>query len=189
MYYILFFIMIYLIYLLYNINIIQLETLSGTKFTIYNNNNIEEKQILLSKVIEDMIKLKKHLFEIQNDFPEYKPYIIQLNKNFTNSRTKIYETNPLSNLTSYSVNKGEELSICLKSKVTGELHDNNLLIYVTVHEMSHFACPEVGHGELFQKIFKMFLNEAVKIGIYIKLDYSKQPVEYCGMNLTSSILL
>ena len=93
MYYILFFIMIYLIYLLYNINIIQLETLAGTKFTIYNN-NIEEKQILLSKVIEDMIKLKKHLFEIQNDFPEYKPYIIQLNKNFTNSRTKINETNP-----------------------------------------------------------------------------------------------
>lgn len=42
--------------------------------------------------------------------------------------------------------------------------------------------------ELFQKIFKMFLIEAVKIGIYINVDYSKQPVEYCGMNLTSSII-
>lgn len=187
MYYILFFIILYLIYYLYNINIIQLETLDGTKFTIYNN-NIEEKQILLSKVINNMFKLKNYLVTNINNFPEFTEYINQLNKNFNNNRTIIYETNPLSNLTSYSVNKGEELSICLKSKENGNFHDLNLLMYVSIHEMSHFACPEIGHGLLFQKIFKMFIEQAIEIGIYIKVDYSATPVEYCGMQLTSSII-
>ena len=187
MYYIIFFIIIYLFYLLYNINIVQLETYNGTKYIIYNN-NIDEKQQLLNKIIENMYQLKNHLTENINNFSEYKSYIQQLDENFNNSRTHIYETNPLSNLTSYSVNKGEELSICLKSKETNNFHDINLLMYVIIHEMSHFACPEIGHGDLFKKIFKFFLLEAIKIGIYKQVDYSQEPVEYCGMKLNSSII-
>jgi hypothetical protein len=187
MYYILFFILFYLFYLLYNINIIQLETLDGTKFLVYNN-DIEKKQKLLDIIINNMYILKKHLLENIDKFSDYKLYILQLQKNFTNDRTKIYETNPYSELTSYSVNKGEELSICLRSKIDNSFHDINLLMYVTIHEMSHFACPEIGHGELFQKIFKFFLEEAVKIGIYKIVDYSQNPIEYCGMTLSSSII-
>jgi len=92
------------------------------------------------------------------------------------------------NLTSYSVNKGEELSFCLRSKKTGELHDINLLTYVGIHEISHIACPEIGHGDLFKKIFRMFALEGVNIGIYKKVDYSEIPIEYCGMILSSSII-
>ena len=187
MYYILFLIIIYLIYLLYNINIIQLETLDGTKFTIYNN-NIDEKTKLLNMIIENMLKLKKYLVANKKNYSEYEEYINQLDKNFTKDRTYIYETNPLSNLTSYSVNKGEELSICLKSKETNNFHDINLLMYVTIHEMAHFACPEIGHTLLFQKIFKFFLEAAVKIDIYQIVDYSINPVEYCGIKLTSSVI-
>ena len=187
MYYILLFIIIYLIYLLYNINIIQLETLDGTKFTIYNN-NIDEKKKLLNMIIENMFKLKNHLVANKGNYAEYEEYINQLDKNFTKNRTYIYETNPLSNLTSYSVNKGQELSICLKSKETNNFHDINLLMYVTIHEMSHFACPEIGHTILFNKIFKFFLEEAIKIGLYQKVDYSIIPVEYCGVKVTSSII-
>ena len=187
MYYILFLIIIYLIYLLYNINIVQLETLEGTKYVIYNN-NINEKKNLLNIVIENMFKLKKYLVANKDKFPEYEEYINQLDNNFTKERTYIYETNPLSNFTSYSVNKGEELSICLKSKETNNLHDVNLLMYVTIHEMSHFACPEIGHTPLFQKIFKLFLHEAVNLGLYEKIDYSTNPIEYCGIKLTSSII-
>ena len=91
-------------------------------------------------------------------------------------------------MTSYSVNKGEELSVCLKSKTTGELHDINLLMYVIIHEMSHFACPEIGHGDLFQKIFKKFIDISIKIGIYNYDDYSTKPIEYCGMILSSSVV-
>ena len=115
-------------------------------------------------------------------------YINQLGQNFNEDKTVIYETDPDSNLTSYSVNKGEELSFCLKSKKTDNLHDINLMMYVAIHELAHIGCPEIGHGDLFKKIFKFFTEEAIKIGIYKKVNYSELPVEYCGMVLSSSIV-
>ena len=60
-------------------------------------------------------------------------------------------------------------------------------MYVIIHEMSHFACPEIGHGPLFQKIFKKFIEESIKIGIYVHTDFFNNPVEYCGMTINSSI--
>jgi len=189
MYYILIIIIIIVLILINNINVIQIETLDGNIFLIHNENNddINKAKInLLNKIINNALKLKEHLIKNIEQFPEYKKYILQLDKNFNKDRTKIYETNPHSNLTSYSVNKGEELSICLKSKLNNKLHEENLLMYVLIHEMGHFACPEIGHGELFQSIFKFFLKEAIKINIYIKKDYSHNPSEYCGLILNSS---
>ena len=78
--------------------------------------------------------------------------------------------------------------ICLNIRKTGELHDINLFMYVIIHEMAHFACPEIGHGPLFQKIFKKFIEESINIGIYQYTDYNKYPQEYCGLILNSSIV-
>ena len=144
---------------------------------------------ILIKIISNMYKLKNHLKNNIDKFPEYQEYILLLDNNFNKNRTQIYETNINDdNITSFSVNKGEELSICLKSKKTGDLHNINLLMYVVIHEMAHFACPEIGHGPLFQKIFKKFLEEAINIEIYKYENYSKSPQEYCGINLNSSII-
>jgi hypothetical protein len=103
-------------------------------------------------------------------------------------KTSIYETDPNSNYTSYSVNKGDELAFCLRCKETHKLHDINTLMYVGIHEISHIACPEIGHGDLFKEIFKHFCLEAINIGVYRDEDYSVNPIKYCGMNLNSSIL-
>lgn len=170
-------------------NYITVESHSGSAIKIYNDELNMEKTELLSLVVKKMILLKDYLNEnkYSNELKDYKKYIDQLVNNFT-SDTDIHETDPNSDLTSYSVNKGEELSVCLKSKKTRKLHDINLLMYVVIHEMSHFACPEIGHGELFQKIFRKFTNIAIKINLYNYDDYSQKPVEYCGMTLSSNVL-
>jgi hypothetical protein len=54
--------------------------------------------------------------------------------------------------------------------------------------MAHMACPEIGHGELFKKVFKFLTLRAIEMGLYEKEDYSATPVEYCGMILSSSIV-
>lgn len=169
-------------------NSIYVNSKNGLKFLVYKDEFINEKSILLGDIVNNMLILKQHLVTNKKDFPEYTEYIELLDKNFTEKRTNIYETEPGSNLTSYSVNKGEELSICLKSKQDNNLHDINLLMYVVIHEMAHMGCPEIGHGELFKKVFKFFAEESVKIGIYKYVNYNKYPVEYCGMNLQSSII-
>jgi hypothetical protein len=163
----------------------------GIYTIIQDSTKNNPKLLLLSNIIKNMYLLKKHLIDNINNFEEYKEYIKLLDINFNEKRTYIYETDITNsdNLTSFSVNKGEELSICLKSKKNkGELHNINLLMYVVIHEMAHFACPEIGHGVLFQKIFKKFIEESIKIEIYKYDDYTKFPQEYCGILLNSSIV-
>jgi predicted metal-dependent hydrolase len=181
-------IFIYIFLFINRNNLIYVESNSGTKFLVHKDKYKKEKANLLGKIVENLFILKNYMVKNIDKFPKYKPYIKQLEENFSESRTVVYETDPESNLTSYSVNKGEELSFCLKSKKSGEIHDVNLLMYVAIHEMAHIACPEIGHGELFKKIFRKLAEEAIKIGIYKKVNFSENPVEYCGMILSSSII-
>jgi predicted metal-dependent hydrolase len=169
-------------------NAIYIKANTGTKFLVHKDNNKQEKADLLGQLVKNLYILKNHMVTNKKMFPGFEKYIDQLSYNFNENRTIIYETDPTSELTSYSVNKGEELSFCLHSKKTNKLHNINLLMYVAIHEMAHIACPEIGHGDLFKKIFKKLAEQAIIIGIYKKINYSLQPTEYCGMTLSSSII-
>jgi hypothetical protein len=61
-------------------------------------------------------------------------------------------------------------------------------MYVAIHEMSHMACPEIGHGELFKKIFNFLTKVGMELNIYYREDFVSNPKEYCGMILSSSIV-
>ena len=64
----------------------------------------------------------------------------------------------------------------------------NTLMYVVLHEISHIACPEYNHTPLFKKIFAFFAEVAIKLNIYQKVNYGTNPVEYCGIYITDSIV-
>jgi hypothetical protein len=183
-----FIIFIFIFYKIKRNRLTLVEANDNVKYMVYNDRNKDNSANKLAELIKRMFELKNYLVNNINNFPEYKEYIILLRDNFDEKKTSIYENAPDSDLTSYSVNKGEELAFCLKSKKTGKLHDINLLMYVGMHEMSHIACPEVGHGDLFKKIFHFIAVQAVNINLYKKEDYDQYPVEYCGMTLSSSIL-
>ncbi len=178
------------IFLFYNKKNIVLITGSDnfTQYLVHDDEHKNESAKLLEEITNNMFKLKDYLYENIEKYPDMREYIKQLNRNLNKDRTLIYENDPKSELTSFSVNKGEEIALCLKSKKTGLIHNINLMMYVTIHEMAHIACPEIGHGELFKKIFKFLCEEAVLIGVYKYDDYENNPVEYCGMMLSSSII-
>jgi predicted metal-dependent hydrolase len=181
---------IYIFLFLHKQNVVYIEAYDNTQYLVYKDEQVIEsdKANMLAKISENLIILKQWLVANKNNYPEYATYIDQLDRNFKEKKTVIYETDPNSDLTSYSVNKGEELSFCLKSKKTGDLHQINLLMYVAIHELAHIACPEIGHGELFKTIFKKFAEEATKCGVYTKEDFNQNPTEYCGMIVSSSII-
>ena len=160
---------------------------NGEGFYIINGTNKREKQKIMTEIIDNLYKLKEHLISIKDG--DFDTYIKQLSVNFTKDNTMILETDPNeSDVTSYTVNKGEQVSFCLVSKKTNKVHDINTLMYVAIHELSHVASTSYGHDELFKKIFKFFLEEAIKINIYKNVDYNEKPIEYCGMDINSSIL-
>ena len=163
---------------------------SGQKFLVHDDKLKKKSANLLSEIITNMYKLRNHLISIKDkvEDKELKDSIHLLEKNLNDSRTSIYENSPKSEYTSYSVNKGEEVVFCLKSKKTGNLHTLNLLMYVAIHEMAHIGCHEIGHTDLFKKIFEFYTKESIKIGAYKYEDYDSNPVEYCGMVLSSNII-
>jgi hypothetical protein len=83
---------------------------TGMKLMVYNDKNKKASADLLSEIITRMFKLRNFLITNKENFPEYKQYIELLKDNFNDERTKIYENDPTSDLTSFSVNKGEEVT-------------------------------------------------------------------------------
>lgn len=142
---------------------------------------------ILATIKQNIDTLTEHMYEHKDGkYKEYKPYIDQLANRIR--YTKISEASPDSGYTSYSVNKGEEIVFCLRSKKNNSYHDLNILMYVVLHEISHVACPEYGHTQLFKDIFAFFAKVAVEQSLYTKIDFKSTPTEYCGLTITESII-
>jgi hypothetical protein len=92
--------------------------------------------------------------------------------------------------TSWTENKGEVLTMCIREKTSGnnEFHDLNVLMFVSVHEMAHIASIEYGHEDEFWFNFKCLLEDAVELGIYNPVDYSKYPINYCSLDINHNPL-
>ena len=74
-------------------------------------------------------------------------------------KLEFYESNR-----SYTINK-HKVHICLKDE-KGEYYEINMLMYVTLHELAHVLCNEVGHTDKFYKIFQDLLDKAYDLGVY-----------------------
>ncbi len=89
--------------------------------------------------------------------------------------------------TSYSVNKGERIVMCIR-QTDGTFVDDNVVLYVAIHELAHIMTIEVGHTDTFWANFKFLLREAINIALYERVDYKKKPNPYCGIQISSSII-
>jgi predicted metal-dependent hydrolase len=99
------------------------------------------------------------------------------------------ETGKGSKYTSYSVNKGEKVVLCLRSRDgKDKLIDENTLTFVSIHELAHIMTKSVGHTDEFWKNFKFLLETAIKMNLYNKEDYSANPKPYCGITVSDSPL-
>lgn len=94
----------------------------------------------------------------------------------------IYENQPTGkDGTSYTLDKGSKLVLCLRDKKTKQLHDIDILVFVALHEVAHMGNETWGHDDKFWQTFKFLLNEAKLAGIHNPKDYALHPVVYCGL--------
>ena len=113
--------------------------------------------------------------------------VTRLVENFRPDR--ISEGSENAKYTSYSINKGEKIVLCLRSRdEKKKLVDLNTMMFVVLHEIAHLATKSVGHTTEFWDNFKWILKEAVNIGIYKSQDFNSKPVEYCGIEITDNPL-
>ena len=78
--------------------------------------------------------------------------------------------------------------MCLRDPHTQQIHDDNTIMYVAIHEAAHVVCTEVGHTKTFQKHLIRLLKEAIRRGIYKDVNYNKQPAPYCGIRIYERVI-
>ena len=171
----------------HNHKVLIIESMIDNKYYIVNNYNDKQNAAdLLAQIYKNVAILRNYLNKNKKNFEEYIEYIDLLDSRYDNVIIK--ENTENNNYTSYSVNKGEEIVFCIRSKIDNSLHDINLIMYVAIHEFAHVACPEIGHTPLFKKIFKFFLECAIEINIYNYDNYKMNEQEYCGIQINETIL-
>lgn len=157
-------------------------------YLVRDLNDKQQASNILAKIKQNIMVLTNYLYDHKDSkYLEYRQYIAQLHERIKN--VVVLESSEDSVYTSYSINKGEQIVFCLRSrKIKNQLHKFNLLMYVVLHEISHVACPEYGHTPLFKRIFAFITSVAINIGLYTKINFSHDPMEYCGMIITDSII-
>lgn len=80
---------------------------------------------------------------------------------------------------SYTINK-HDMHLCLED-IDGEYYNDNILIYVILHELAHVFCDEIGHTDKYFGIFNKLIEIADRVGIYDKKVML--PSEYCGIKM------
>lgn len=93
--------------------------------------------------------------------------------------------------TSYTVNKGQAMYLCLRQKTDpNKLVSEDELMFVLLHECAHIANYRGwGHQQNFWEVFLFILHEAKLAGIYTPIDYARKPVDYCGLLIEYNPLL
>lgn len=148
--------------------------------------NLPDKQKaadLLGNVRKNLDTIANYLKKNDND----KERLKRLEKNYRPNN--LSEAIPKANYTSYSVNKGEKIVFCIRSKNDKEtLEDINTVMFVAIHELAHVITKSVGHTSEFWNNMKFILKKAIKLKVYKQHDYRNNPISYCGVEITDSPL-
>jgi len=148
--------------------------------------NLPDKQDAadrLARVRAKILRLRKNLAQSHMD----KPFVKQMIENFDCTASRFTESTPDAQYTSYSVNKGEKVFMCLRQRdAKEELVSENIILFVALHEMSHVGTASIGHTPEFWNHFAWVLKQAESMNIYEYTDFAAHPVEYCGVHITDS---
>jgi len=114
---------------------------------------------------------------------EWYPVVVALLSGY--NPEEFYENDPrYSSETSYTLNKGDRMFICMRDKKTYRIMDKRIIIFVMIHEAAHIANYNGwGHDERFWQVFKYLLREAEEANIYRSVDYKRYPINYCGLHV------
>lgn len=156
-------------------------TVDGESYIVRNLPDRQEAADRLARCRGKMLRLMRELRAADAD----KPLVAQILRNFDAAPSRFSESTPDASYTSYSVNKGEKVYMCLRQRnEREELVDENIITFVALHEMAHIGTHEVGHTPLFWNNFGWLLKRAEALDIYKYTDFRAHPVEYCGIHIT-----
>ena len=158
------------------------------EFLVRNTDDKKEAAKLLSNICDGLSTIVNNLYEKRDSYDaEINGGIIRMKEKY--NRNAVVESSPGNKFTSYSINKGEKIVFCLRSKDADQkLVDLNTMMFVAIHELAHLMSKSIGHTREFWDNMKFLLKVGIELNVYTKQDFNKSPVEYCGTKITDTPL-
>jgi hypothetical protein len=153
-------------------------TVDGEKYLVLRRPDRASAANLLAIVRRDLESLVAHMHEKNKDDED----CTRLHKKF-NPRA-LSEGAPGAGYTSYTVDKGARVVLCIRQE-DGSFVPRNVILYVAIHELAHIMTSSVGHGADFWENNKRLLDAAKEMAIYYEQDFTRTPQPYCGMHISS----
>lgn len=157
-------------------------SVDGRTYLVRRLANKQQAADILARLNERLIRLTRHMMAKYGQTDARAAFLY---RNYDPENTS--EGGVEHGYTSYSVNKGEKLVMCVRQSDTSFV-DENVLTYVAVHELAHLMTKSVGHTEDFWENFKFLLREAIALGVYARVDFGQHPADYCGIKIRSSVI-
>lgn len=153
----------------------------------YKVRDMPDKQKAADLMATLRIRLAKLCNALEKKYPD-KPQVKQMVQNFRADPSRFIEATPESEHTSSTVNKGEIINMCLRQRDGPDesLVDENVMMFVALHEFAHVCTDSVGHDSTFWNNFGWLLKEAEALNLYKYTDFAAHPVSYCGVYITDS---
>ena len=163
-------------------------------FLEYRNSKLNNKKYGVQEefnksdeAVELLAKLHNQMSDLVSDLEKHYPSDERVKRLVKGFRRAEIEEAPNDEGSSYTINKGDLVALCLRHKKDGHpFHDYNTLLFVIIHEMSHIASISEGHNSEFITNFKWLLKEAKTFGYYEPVNYQNSPITYCGVKVTNN---
>ena len=175
------------------LSIIYIHFENKKKDVSYVESKVDKKKYLVQnhadkqQAADNLATIRKNLVLLVDSLKKENPDNVDINRMKNNfNPDNISESTEDNKYTSYSVNKGEKIVFCLRSRdEKNKLEELNTMMFVALHELAHTMTKSVGHTPEFWNNFRVLLKNARKLKIYTRVDYDKTPVSYCGTKITN----
>lgn len=159
-------------------------TIDGESYSVRDMPDKEQAANLMANIRKKLTLLCNAL---EKKYPD-RPQVKQMVRNFRSDPSRFIESTPDEEHTSSTVNKGESIHMCLRQRdgPNEQLVNENILMFVALHEMAHVSTESIGHGPDFWNNFGWLLKEAEALQLYEYTDFSAHPVRYCGVYITDA---
>lgn len=125
---------------------------------------MSKKTTLRIAVVLFIIVLLLLAVQIKEDMDEAEPKVMEIKRLITPVHPAIANMTFRKGRKSYTLNK-EIIHLCIYD-ANGKYYDNNMLIYVALHEVAHVLCDEIGHTDKFYRIHEELIQKATEQGIF-----------------------
>jgi hypothetical protein len=146
--------------------------------------NLPDRKLAADQLAKLRIKLEDFIGHMHRDKKHLHTGIERLKTRF---QAILSETKPGARFTSYTINKGSKIYMCIRERDdNNRLEDENTLFFVALHELAHVMTISIGHTAEFWGNFRFLLRHAIEGGYYSYHPYHDIPKKYCGTYISDT---